>query len=98
MTIETLGADRIGDAIVANCEAARHLAARVAAHPLLELKAPVALNLACFGVKGDHAGSINREIVMDLHESGVAAPSWTTIGGQTVIRCAIVNHPRRAPI
>ena len=92
MTIETLGADRIGDAIVANCEAARHLAARVAAHPLLELKAPVALNIACFGVKGDHDGSINREIVMDLQESGVAAPSWTTIGGQTVIRCAIVNH------
>ena len=29
---------------------------------------------------------------MDLHEDGIAAPSWTTIGGQTVIRCALVNH------
>jgi alkyl hydroperoxide reductase subunit AhpC len=29
---------------------------------------------------------------MDLQESGIAAPSWTVIDGETVIRCAIVNH------
>jgi hypothetical protein len=27
-----------------------------------------------------------------VQESGIAAPSWTTINGETVIRCAIVNH------
>ncbi len=59
---------------------------------MLELKAPVALNIVCFGVMEAGDGAINREIVMDLHESGIAAPSWTTIAGQSVIRCAIVNH------
>jgi aromatic-L-amino-acid/L-tryptophan decarboxylase len=92
MTIATLGTDRIGDAILHNCELAAHLAARVSAEPLLHLKAPVALNIVCFGVSGAHDSEINREIVMDLHEAGVAAPSWTTINGETVIRCAIVNH------
>lgn len=92
MTIETLGADRIGDAILANCELARHLAQRVQSNSLLDLKAPVALNIVCFGVRGARNGSINREIVMDLQEAGIAAPSWTKIGGDDVIRCAIVNH------
>jgi predicted nucleotidyltransferase len=36
--------------------------------------------------------SVNRELVLDLHESGIAAPSWTTINGETVVRCAIINH------
>jgi aromatic-L-amino-acid/L-tryptophan decarboxylase len=31
-------------------------------------------------------------LVMDLQEGGTAAPSWTRINGELVIRCAIVNH------
>ena len=92
MTIATLGADRMGDAILANCELAQYLKEKVECEPLLELSSPVALNIVCFGVKGAHDGTINREIVMDLHEAGIAAPSWTTIGGRSVIRCALVNH------
>ncbi len=60
---------------------------------IFELSAVVTLNIVCFSVKGDTTGGINREIVMDLHESGVAAPSTTKIGGRPVIRAAIVNHP-----
>ena len=60
--------------------------------PLFELKAPVALNIVCFGVRGARDRAFNRELVLDMHETGVAAPSWTTIGGESVIRCAIVNH------
>jgi glutamate/tyrosine decarboxylase-like PLP-dependent enzyme len=59
---------------------------------VLELAAPVALNIVCFSVRGSADGQINREIVLDLHEAGLAAPSWTTLGGRTVIRAAIVNH------
>jgi aromatic-L-amino-acid/L-tryptophan decarboxylase len=92
MTIATLGTDRLGDAILHNCELAQYLAERVRSDPRLDLKAPVALNIVCFGVGGAGNGAINREIVMDLHEAGIAAPSWTTIAGETVIRCAIVNH------
>ena len=92
MTIETLGADRMGDAMLANCELAQYLAQKVRQSPLFELKAPVALNIVCFGVRGARDRAYNRELVLDMHETGVAAPSWTTIGGESVIRCAIVNH------
>ncbi len=92
MTIETLGADRIGDAMLANCELAQYLAQKVRQSPLFELKAPVALNIVCFGVRGAHDRAVNRELVLDMHETGIAVPSWTTIGGEPVIRCAIVNH------
>ncbi len=90
MTIETLGSSRIGDAIAANCELARYLAEKVQQSSLFELKAPVALNIICFGVRGGAA--MNRELVLDLQETGIAAPSWTVIGGEGVIRCAILNH------
>ncbi len=92
MTIETLGADRIGAAMSANCELARYLAEKVRQSPLFELKTPVALNIVCFSLRNAGDGAINRELVLDLHETGIAAPSWTTLGGKTVIRCAIVNH------
>jgi glutamate/tyrosine decarboxylase-like PLP-dependent enzyme len=98
MTIETLGADRIGEAMDANCELARHLAEKVRQSSLFELKAAVTLNIVCFGVR-DARDAINRELVLDLQETGIAAPSWTTLGGESVIRCAIVNHrTRRADI
>ena len=38
------------------------------------------------------ADRVNAEIVVDLQESGIAAPSTTTIDGQLAIRAAIVNH------
>ena len=78
--------------MLANCELAQYLAQKVRQSPLFELKAPVALNIVCFGVRGASDRAFNRELVLDMHETGVAVPSWTTIGGETVIRCAIVNH------
>ena len=92
ITIETLGADRIGDAMLANCELAQYLAQKVRQSALFELKAPVALNIVCFGVRGARDRAFSRELVLDMHETGIAAPSWTTIGGESVVRCAIVNH------
>jgi aromatic-L-amino-acid/L-tryptophan decarboxylase len=35
---------------------------------------------------------VNAGIVADLHESGIVAPSTTTVGGRLAIRAAIVNH------
>ncbi len=35
---------------------------------------------------------MNARIVVDLQESGVAAPSTTRINGELAIRAAIVNH------
>lgn len=91
MTIEALGTDRIGGSIAHTCMLARHLAEALQRHPAFELKAPVALNIVCFGIRGADSEFI-RNLVLDLQESGLAAPSWTTINGELVVRCAIVNH------
>lgn len=91
MTLKTYGADALGDVVVRTCAIARHLAARVAAEPALELLAPVALNIVCFRPRGLSDRAV-ADLVADLHEDGVAAPSTTTIGGQLAIRAAIVNH------
>jgi glutamate/tyrosine decarboxylase-like PLP-dependent enzyme len=97
-TFQVLGADRIGQAISHTCRLARHLEARIAAHPELELLAPVALNIVCFryiGAPEWELDSLNGDIVADLQESGIAAPSTTTIGGKLAVRAAIVNHRTR---
>jgi len=91
MTIEALGTDRIGDSIAYTCELARYLAERLERNPIFELKAPVSLNIVCFGIRGKSSEFV-RSLVMDIQESGLAAPSWTTINGELVVRCAIVNH------
>ena len=38
------------------------------------------------------ADALNAAIVVDLHESGLAAPSTITLGGRLAIRAALVNH------
>jgi len=91
MTIETLGVERIGQSIAHTCMLARYLASRLESHPLFEVKAPVALNIVCFGIRG-RGSDLVRVMVIDLQEQGIAAPSWTVIDGELVVRCAIVNH------
>ena len=96
-TLKTYGTDALGAAIARCCALARDLARRVAAAPELELLAPVPLNIVCFRYRGADPDRVNAEIVADLHEGGVVAPSTTTIGGRLAIRAAIVNH-RTQPI
>ncbi len=91
-TFMTQGTARLGAAISATCGLARRMAECVASEPELELLAPVALNIVCFRYRGADADRVNRAIVADLHESGIAVPSTTTINGQVAIRAAIVNH------
>ena len=55
------------------------------------------LNIVCFRFRCDDANAVNAEIVADLHESGIAAPSTTMIAGELAIRVAIVNHRTDTP-
>ena len=89
-TLKTFGTDRLGAMIARTCALAKYLEARILAEPRLELLAPVNLNIVCFRYRADD--DINREIVSDIQESGVAAPSSTTLDGKFAIRAAIVNH------
>ena len=91
-TIVAHGTDQLGAAISRTCALARYLRDRIEASPDLELLAPVALNIVCFRYRCADADRVNAEIVADLHESGIAVPSTTTVNAQTAIRAAIVNH------
>ncbi|MGI9334755.1 MAG: pyridoxal phosphate-dependent decarboxylase family protein [Gammaproteobacteria bacterium] len=91
------GVKRIAEKVEDNCRQAQYLAQRVEAHPDLELSAPVSLNIVCFRFIAPsrteaELDGINRDIVMDLQESGIAAPSTTTLEGKLAIRVNITNH------
>ena len=77
------------------CELAQYLKQSIEKEPALELLAPVALNIVCFRYRARHPDEVNRNIVADLQESGIAAPSTTTVNGCLAIRAAIVNHRTR---
>jgi aromatic-L-amino-acid decarboxylase len=87
-TIKVHGADALGASIARSCALAKALEARIKAEPKLELLAPVALNIVCFRYRGGDTAAI----VADLQESGIAAPSTTTVNGQLAIRAALFNH------
>jgi aromatic-L-amino-acid decarboxylase len=91
-TLKTYGADKLGAMIGRTCALARYLEGRVLAEPRLELLAPAQLNIVCFRFRAADADALNADIVADIHESGIAAPSTTTIHGNLAIRAAIVNH------
>jgi aromatic-L-amino-acid decarboxylase len=91
-TLKTYGTDKLGAVISNTCELARYMEARVAAEQRLELLAPVQLNIVCFRYRAEDTDAVNANIVAALHETGIAAPSTTTLDGRLAIRAAIVNH------
>jgi glutamate/tyrosine decarboxylase-like PLP-dependent enzyme len=59
--------------------------------------APVRTNIVCFrydpGGRDDaELNALNQQLLIHLHESGVAAPSYTTLGERYCLRAAIANH------
>jgi len=91
-TLKTYGTEKLGAMIARTCALAGYLEARILAEPRLELLAPVNLNIVCFRYRADDANEVNGEIVIDIQESGISAPSTTMLDGQLAIRAAIVNH------
>jgi len=91
-TFRVFGAAHIGACIAHTCRLARYLEAQLSRSEIFELRAPVVLNIVCFGLRMFDDDDLIKSIVCDLHERGAAAPSTTVIEGRTVIRAAIVNH------
>jgi len=97
MQFRAVGTDLLGAHIARNVAQARHLEALVRAEPTLELLAPVPLNIVNFryaaaGRDDAARDALNRAILIELQERGIAAPSGTTIRGRFAIRVAITNH------
>jgi glutamate/tyrosine decarboxylase-like PLP-dependent enzyme len=91
------GLDAFGRLIEQNIAQAAALAARIAREPELELMAPASLNIVCFryvrpGADLAALNALNEELLMRLHESGIAVPSYTTLQGRYCLRVAISNH------
>jgi glutamate/tyrosine decarboxylase-like PLP-dependent enzyme len=87
----------LGAAMLKNCRQAEALAADIDEAPDLERLAPVGLNIVCFrwrrpGIDDEALDRINKEIVADTQESGVAVPSSTILDGRLAIRVNLTNH------
>lgn len=83
-----------------NVAQAKYLAELIHGDSRLELLAPVPLNIVCFRFNDGNRdetqlNAINKEVLLRLQESGIAAPSSTLINGKFAIRVAICNHRSR---
>ncbi|MGH7491228.1 MAG: pyridoxal phosphate-dependent decarboxylase family protein [bacterium] len=94
------GMEKYGRLIRQNIAQARYLAQLVEGSEQLELLAPVPLNVVCFRfvsrqLDENKRNDLNREILMELHERGLAVPTYTMLKGKYAIRAAITNHRSR---
>jgi glutamate/tyrosine decarboxylase-like PLP-dependent enzyme len=100
LSIKEHGLDRFGRMMARNVEQAAYLGRLVEASPVLELTAPIGLDIVCFrfnpgGLDPARLERLNRDILAELHEQGIAAPSYTTLNGVYCLRVAIANHRSR---
>ncbi len=94
-TLRVYGAVRLGAMMLRTCTLAQRLAERIDSEPELERLAPVELNIVCFRYRGPDPDRLNAALVIELQESGLAAPSTTVLAGRLAIRAAIFNHRTR---
>ena len=100
MSMKAHGAHKYARLIQQNLDQAQYLADLMLSFPELELLAPVALNIVCFrfivpGMEERALDDLNQEILIRLHESGIAVPSYTRLHGKYALRVAITNHRSR---
>lgn len=100
LALKTEGSRRYAQQIDQNIRQARYLASLVEAEKHLEPTAPTPLNIVNFryvdpSIAADRLDDLNAEILMTLHERGIAAPSSTVLNGKFSIRVAICNHRSR---
>lgn len=100
MLLKEHGLEKYAAQVRQNLQQAQYLAELVRSEKDLELMAAVPLNIVCFrynpGNLGDHElNAMNKEILMQLQEQGIAAPSYTLLHDKYAIRAAITNHRSR---
>ena len=100
MSIKEHGVDKYRRMIEQNVAQARHLVESIESNAELELMAPAPLNIVCFryrpvGFTEEELNGLNKEILFQVQEQGIAAPSSTVLNERFVIRAAISNHRSR---
>jgi glutamate/tyrosine decarboxylase-like PLP-dependent enzyme len=97
MSIKEHGLERFGRMMARNVEQAKYFGQLIENEPAMELLAPISLDIVCFrfnpgGMDDTALNAMNKEILIQLQERGIAAPSYTTLRGQYCLRIAIANH------
>lgn len=97
MSLKENGIEKYKNMIEQNIAQARYLSELVRNQDELELMADVQLSIVCYRFNfGEHSAeelnAINKELLMRLQERGIAAPSYTMLNGNYVIRACITNH------
>ena len=100
MSLKEHGSRKYARIIQQNIDQALYLGELVNASPELELSAPVTLNVVCFryvapALDNAELDELNKRIVIELQEQGVAVLSGTVIKGKYVLRAANTNHRSR---
>ena len=100
MSIKEHGLKRFGKMIDRNIDQANYFAELVNKDPEMELITPVGLDIVCFRFNPGNLdlqmlNALNKEILLQLHERGIAVPSYTTLNGIYCLRIAIANHRSR---
>lgn len=100
MTLKAYGLGKFARLVEQNVNQARYLAGLVEVNPHLELLADVPLNIVCFryvaeDMDDEALDALNLEIMLRLHERGLAVPSYTRLNGKFALRVAITNHRSR---
>ena len=100
MSMREHGIKKFGRMVTQNIQQVQYLKSLVLSQPELELVAPAPLNILCFRYVGkvtdlEEQNRLNRELLLRLHESGVALPSYTTLHGKYALRVANTNHRTR---
>lgn len=100
MSIKEHGLDKFGRMMARNVEQAHYLGELIRKEAELELCAPIGLDIVCYrfnpgGLSQEKLERLNRDILSELHEQGIAAPSYTTLKGVYCMRVAIANHRSR---
>jgi glutamate/tyrosine decarboxylase-like PLP-dependent enzyme len=96
MSLKEHGIEKFARLIRQNLTQAKYLTNLIEQSEELELTAPTCTNIVCFRFnpqKNDlDLDKLNKEILMRLQESGIAAPSYTRLNGNYCLRVANVNH------
>lgn len=97
MSLKEHGVEKYGRLIQQNIDQAQYLTELIQATPELELAAPVHLNVVCFryiqpNMENSDLDEMNRQIIVELQERGIAVVSGTVIQGRYVLHAAICNH------
>lgn len=97
MMLKENGLSKYQRLIRQNLNQAQYLCDLINESDELELLAPAPLNIICFrfnpgSADDDELSIVNKEILMQLHQQGIAAPSFTILNRKYALRVAITNH------